>query len=257
MGCVSSNKERYRASPRGREVYRLASERHKIKSRPSRASQFVPLEKFAGLPRSNLEAVSLNVRRYYTGKPCKHGHLEQRDTKHGCLGCRRVSKSERGKTPEGRAKRRALESRRRKTDTGRAAERARRRRQREAINSDPLLLEAYREKQRERRRRYGATPSGKANFRRRSLEKELKVRQATPPWHDPTPINKFLSGRPEGHHIDHIIPLLGRNVCGLHVLENLQYLPAKENMSKSNRVDPLTLHYAVCVLPGHRTYVHT
>jgi hypothetical protein len=28
-------------------------------------------------------------------------------------------------------------------------------------------------------------------------------------------------------------------------------------MSKSNRVDPLTLHYAVCVLPGHRTYVHT
>lgn len=255
--CVSARKNKYRATPRGREVYRLSSERQRLKSRPSRAPQFVPLEKFAGLPRSNSEAVSLNVRRYYTGNPCKHGHLEQRDTKHGCLGCRRVNKSERGKTPEGRAKRRALESRRRKTDKGRAAERARRRRKMEAINSDPLLLEAYREKQRERRRRYGATPNGKANFRRKSLEKELKVRQATPPWHDRSSVNEFLANCPDGHHIDHIVPLRGKNVCGLHTLANLQYLPAKENMSKSNKVDPLTLDYAVCVLPGHRTYVHT
>lgn len=255
--CVSARKNKYRATPKGREAYRLSSERQRLKSRPSRASQFVPLEKFAGLPRSNSEAVSLNVRRYYTGKPCKHGHLEQRDTKHGCLGCRRVKKSERGKTPEGRAKRRALESRRRKTDTGRAAERARRRRKMEAINSDPLLLEAYREKQRERRRRYGATPNGKASFRRKSLEKELKVRQATPPWHDRSSVNEFLANCPDGHHIDHIVPLRGKNVCGLHTLANLQYLPAKENMSKSNKVDPLTLDCAVCVLPGFRKYLHT
>lgn len=37
------------------------------------------------------------------------------------------------------------------------------------------------------------------------------------------------------HHVDHIIPLQGRKVSGLHVFTNLRVIPGSDNVKKSNK----------------------
>lgn len=70
----------------------------------------------------------------------------------------------------------------------------------------------------------------------RKYNRAHDVKDRTPKWVDLNEILHFYANCPFGHHVDHIIPLRGkidgRPVTGLHVLYNLQYLPADENRRK-------------------------
>lgn len=86
----------------------------------------------------------------------------------------------------------------------------------------------------------GVTRLYSANYRAKKL-------MASPPWLTETMKSeiddKYCQARDcylvtgEDYHVDHIVPLQGVNVCGLHVPWNLQVLPSDINLAKSNNYD--------------------
>ena len=91
----------------------------------------------------------------------------------------------------------------------------------------------------EYRKKYFSTPEGKAKQNAKTNKRRAMRFNAYPKWlkeNQIKKINKFYKDCPKGYHVDHIIPLQGKNVCGLHVDWNLQYLTAKQNISKGNKI---------------------
>jgi hypothetical protein len=84
----------------------------------------------------------------------------------------------------------------------------------------------------------------KGMYRAKDAKYRATKLKATPPWltekqlHDITVIytacTKVSKRTGKPHHVDHVIPLQGENICGLHVPWNLAIIPAKMNLSKSN-----------------------
>ena len=73
-------------------------------------------------------------------------------------------------------------------------------------------------------------------IRARNIMQKLNRSRRIVPWTEKEAIDTFYHNCPIGYHVDHILPLQGKEVSGLHVLANLQYLPARDNMSKGNKV---------------------
>lgn len=170
--------------------------------------------------------------RYFTGEPCKRGHVAERQTTNtACIVCR-------------------LETSKRDYDTNRTMRLAQKRK---AYADDP-------DKFAQRNRNFYARNSEEFSERNRAYylknvdvfvarEAERRARrlQATPKWLSKkhrdwmTALYAIarLRSRIEGveYHVDHIVPLKGRNVCGLHVPWNLRIILATDNLSKSNKFE--------------------
>ena len=81
----------------------------------------------------------------------------------------------------------------------------------------------------------------------KEAKRRAKKLKATPPWLSDEHYahikrtyrlcSVISAATKQKYHVDHIVPLQGKNVCGLHVPWNLVVIPAKLNLEKGNRHD--------------------
>ena len=188
------------------------------------------------LPKTRKEAQDSGAKYYFTGEPCKHGHIAPRKTKGSCVECLKVewekanttradyfreyNKSEAGQ----KAKRKYYEANKENVIAraqARTDEDKRRYKKNHKINNPDM----YKEMTSLRRRRFrDATPKWLTDAQK--MEIRLKYRLAI----------ELSRATGERHAVDHIIPLHGETVCGLHVPWNLQVLTQKDNLLKYNKL---------------------
>lgn len=160
---------------------------------------------------SRADAKARGLTHYFTGKPCKNGHTAERFV--SCRKCKECA---------------VLECR--------------------AELRHSAWSKAWRLANQEREK-----ATRRANYQRRKSEwpayvakRRARKLHATQPWFgefdDLVAVEAAhlaaLRERVTGFawHVDHMVPLQARNVCGLHVAQNLQVIPAWLNLAKRNQL---------------------
>lgn len=98
-----------------------------------------------------------------------------------------------------------------------------------------------RERSREIKAQWSARNPGVINAK--TARRRTARLSATPTWVDPAtfePIYKLAADATalvgDAYHVDHIVPLRGKTVCGLHVPWNLRVIPAVDNIRKGAKL---------------------
>jgi hypothetical protein len=191
------------------------------------------------LPKTRAEAKAQGAKYYFTGEPCKHGHISPRKTKGTCLECLKLE-WERGNETRAEYFKAYNQSE--------AGQKAKARYY--AANRDVVIARAMTrpaEDARAYRKKYDQKNPDLRHLITNTRRK--RHREATPVWLDADQKAEIkmryrlaleLSRRTgEPYVVDHIVPLQGEVVCGLHVPWNLQVITKTENSKKSNKlVDP-------------------
>jgi len=207
-------------------------------------------------------AIEQELPRYFTGKPCKHGHIcERYVSSYHCVEC---GKDRAKKWIKNNPEKRSASSReyveRNKMAVAAKNKRWWQNNSHKIIEYKAKETEEQAQERRRKRREHARLPHNVERQRLRRLERwqndpefrirrkiecqlrRSRIRQATLDGVDKSAIERFyreailLSEKTNiPHDVDHIIPLKHDKVCGLHVPWNMQILTKSENIRKHNK----------------------
>ena len=187
-------------------------------------------------PKTRAEAKSAGAKYYFTGEPCKHGHVALRKTKGSCVECLKV---EWEKGNEARAEY-FLEYNQREEVKSRKNE--------WYLENHEKVKQAAATRPNHVKREYQQAWKDRnvVWVRADTKNRRRKHRKATPPWlsrKQKAEMRELYKAAitltkttGEQYVVDHIIPLRSDFVCGLHVPWNLRVITQEENLKKSNKL---------------------
>ena len=188
------------------------------------------------LPMTRKEAKETGSKYYYTGQPCKHGHIAPRKTKGTCVECLKVEWQQATK------KRAEYFKQYNQSDAGKDAKQAY-----YARNKEIVIARANARTPEEKKRWKSKHKQSNPDYYKTltSLRKR-RHRNATPKWltaQQKIEIRQLYQiaitmskTTGERYVVDHIVPLISDEVCGLHVPWNLRVITQDENLRKSNKL---------------------
>lgn len=188
------------------------------------------------LPKTRAEAKAAGASHYFTGEPCKHGHVAPRKTKGACVECLKVEWDRTAQTraeyfrqynqsEAGQEAKRQYYKRNRELVIARAAARpAAEKRAAKKVWKDQNALWVLANNKNRRRKHRQATPPWLTRAQKTQMRELYKIAMT---------MTKITGVQ---YVVDHIDPLRSEVLCGLHVPWNLQVITQAENLAKSNKV---------------------
>jgi hypothetical protein len=197
---------------------------------------------------ARLDAIASGFITYIPELPCARGHL-LRKINGTCVECRRLCEKARYYAKPEQTKLRVKEKYQRNAEILKT-----RRRTAYATNPEPekAIARVRSAEWRKTNPNHAGVKAAKQTWKLNNIGKvradvvkrRVSKIQRTPPWLDIVQNAEIeftykycaaLRSIGLNYHVDHIVPLQGKTVSGLHVPWNLQVIPANENIRKANR----------------------
>jgi hypothetical protein len=183
-------------------------------------------------PKTRKEAKEQGATHYYTGVACTRGHVALRKTKGSCVECMKedwaIDNEKRKLKPKSEASKAAGQryyQRNKDMVKARAAARPAEEKTAHKLKYKQANPELYKALTSVRKRRHrNATPKWITAEQKLAMRKlYLEAQELT-----------RITG--ERYVVDHRVPLISDEVCGLHVPWNLRVITQEENLKKSNKL---------------------
>jgi len=183
-------------------------------------------------PNTRAEAKATGAKFYFTGIACSRGHIALRKTKGACIECMKedwkIDNEKRKEKPKSEAAKNAAK---RYYEKNKELVLAR------ASSRSSEAKQAYRNKhKKENPELYKALTSVRKRRHRDATPKWITAEQKLAMREMYLQAQKITKITGERYVVDHIIPLISPEVCGLHVPWNLRVITQDENLKKSNKL---------------------